>query len=457
LSRHTPRRETGGVLEVPETRYASEGDVHIAYQLFGDGPLDLVFVTGGQVPVDIGWEEPRFVRFMRRLGSFARVVTFDSRGWGASRAPVDAAPTLESWADDVRLLLDTVGLDRAAIVGHYAGAIFSAYFAAAHPERVSSLVLVDGSARTLRAEDYPIGMPSHIRDLNLAAYADTFGTGLSLVQMAPGALDDARFRRWWARCERMSNGPVGAASYWNELTSRDLRAVLPALRLPTLVLHHADNRVVRAEHGRYLAEHIEGARYVELEGDEHLFFVGDSDRMLDEIEMFLTGARAAGEPDRLLASVLFTDIVDSTDTAASLGDRRWRDVLDRHDALTREHVERFRGRVVKMTGDGALATFDGPARAIRCACALRDASRTDGVQLRAGIHTGEVEQRGDDIGGIAVHLAARVQALAGASEVMVSRTVADLVAGSGIAFSDRGEHELKGVPGRWRLLAVDAS
>jgi class 3 adenylate cyclase len=236
-----------------------------------------------------------------------------------------------------------------------------------------------------------------------------------------------------------------------------MRAVLPALRVPTLILHRAGDPLIRPDHGRFLAEHIPDARYVELEGEDHMFFVGDTARMLDEIEVFLTGAAAGAEPDRLLASVLFTDIVGSTDTAAALGDRRWRELLDRHDTLTREHVTRFRGRVVKTTGDGALATFDGPARAIRCALELRDAVSRTGVELRAGIHTGEVEQRDDDIGGIAVHLAARVQALAGEREVLVSRTVADLVAGSGIAFSDRGEHELKGVPGRWRLLAVEDS
>jgi class 3 adenylate cyclase len=291
----------------------------------------------------------------------------------------------------------------------------------------------------------------------MTSFAELYGTGEDVGMLARSRLGDEPFRRWWARCERMANGPVGAGAYWRELSSRDLRAVLPALRVPTLILHRAGDPLIRPEHGRFLAEHIPDSRHVELDGDDHLFFVGETDRMLDEIELFLTGSATRAEPDRLLASVLFTDIVGSTDTAAALGDRRWREVLDHHDELTREHVERFRGRIIKTTGDGALATFDGPARAIRCAIALQDAASQAGMQLRAGIHTGEVEQRGDDIGGIAVHLAARVQALAGAHEVMVSRTVADLVAGSGIAFSDRGEHELKGVPGRWRLLAVDHS
>jgi class 3 adenylate cyclase len=394
---------------------------------------------------------------MRRLGSFSRVVNFDSRGWGASRTNVDTAPTVEAWADDLRLVLDSVGIERAAVVGHYAGAVMSTFFAAAHPDRVTRLVLIEASARMLRDEDFPIGMPADARDRLIAGFVELYGTGGDLIANASSRMHDEQFRRWWARCERMANGPIGAGAYWRELTSRDVREVLPALRVPTLVLHRAGDPFVRVDHGRFLAEHIPDARYVELEGEDHLFFVGDTDRMLDEIEVFLTGAAAGSEPDRLLASVLFTDIVGSTDTAAALGDRRWRELLDRHDTLTHEHVARFRGRVVKTTGDGALATFDGPARAIRCACALRDAVSPAGIELRAGIHTGEVEQRGDDIGGIAVHLAARVQALAGEREVLVSRTVADLVAGSGIAFSDRGEHELKGVPGRWRLLAVQDS
>ena len=445
------------MLDLPETSYAVDGDVRIAYQVFGDGPVDLLFAIGGQIPVDIGWEDPGFARFMRRLGSFSRVVLFDSRGWGASRTTVDSAPTVEAWADDLRLVLDTVGIERAAVAGFYAGAAFSTFFAAAHPDRVASLVLIEASARMLRAPDFPIGMPAETRERMMAKFVEQFGSGGNLVAIARSRLDDERFRSWWARCERMSNGPAGAGAYWIAMTSRDMRAVLPALRVPTLVLHRSGDPFIRPAHGRFLAEHIPDARYVELDGDDHLFFVGDTERMLDEIEVFLTGAATGGEPDRLLASVLFTDIVGSTNTAAALGDRRWREVLDRHDTLTQEHVARFRGRVIKTTGDGALATFDGPARAIRCACALRDAMSRAGVELRAGIHTGEVEQRGSDIGGIAVHLAARVQALAGAREVMVSRTVADLVAGSGITFSDRGEHELKGIPGRWRLLAVDQS
>jgi class 3 adenylate cyclase len=319
---------------------------------------------------------------------------------------------------------------------------------------VSSLVLLEGFSRITRAADYPAGTPSDVVDAATAAYIDMYGTGEDLAWFAPSLANDLHFRDWWARCERLANGPVGAALYWQELASRDMRAVLPALRMPTLIVHRREDQFIRVEHGRYLAERIPGATYVELDGDDHMFFTGDSDQIVDEIEVFLTGVRAAPDIDRMLASVLFTDIVASTDKAAALGDRRWREILDQHDALTRSQVARFRGRVVKTTGDGTLATFDGPARAIQCACVLRDAAHDMGLELRAGIHTGEVERRDDDVGGIAVHLAARVQSVARPDEVIVSRTVTDLVAGSGIAFHDRGEHDLKGIPGQWRLFAV---
>jgi class 3 adenylate cyclase len=443
------------VFDAPATRYARDGDLALAYQVVGDGPLDLLFATGGQFPVDLIWEQPDLARFVGRLASFSRVVLFDGRGWGASRTTTKTIPTVEGWADDLRMVLDAAGIERAAVVGWFPGAIFSTFFAAANPDRVSSLVLLEGAARMLRDADYPAGMTAEALDAGSRAYLESYGTGDDLAFMAPSMATDPRFRRWWARCERLANGPAGAGLDWKELASRDLRAVLPALRVPTLVVHRRGNRFVRVEQGRYLAQHIADAKYVELDGDDHMFFVGDTDRLLDEIELFLTGLTGPRDFDRVLASVLFTDIVASTDRAAALGDRRWRELLDDHDAATRAQVARFRGRVVKTTGDGVLATFDGPARAIRCACTLRDIARDIGVELRAGIHTGEVEQRGEDIGGIAVHIAARVQATAHANELIVSRTVADLVAGSGISFDDRGEHELKGIPGQWRLLAVD--
>jgi class 3 adenylate cyclase len=418
--------------------------------------LDLFFVTGGQFPIDLIWDQPDVARFVERLASFSRVVLFDSRGWGASRTPTKAIPTLEGWADDLRMVMDAAGSERAAIVGWFPGAIFSMYFAAAHPERVSSLVLLEGCARMLRDPDYPVGMTPEALDAGTRTYIEGYGTGDDLAFMAPSLAADSRFRRWWARSERLANGPAGAGLYWKELASRDLRAVLPALRVSTLVMHRRGDQFIRVEHSRYLAQHIADAKYVELDGDDHLFCAGDTDRLLDEIELFLTGVTGPQDFDRVLASVLFTDIVASTDRVAELGDRRWRELLDEHDAAMRAQIARFRGRVVKTTGDGVLATFDGPARAIRCASALRDVARGIGIELRAGIHTGEIEQRGEDIGGIAVHIAARVQATADANELIVSRTVADLVAGSGISFDDRGEHELKGIPGQWRLLAVEA-
>jgi class 3 adenylate cyclase len=328
------------------------------------------------------------------------------------------------------------------------------FFAAAHPERVSSLVLIEGFARILRDVDYPCGMTPAALDAGTDAYVEQYGTGENLVFFAPSRADDRQFRQWWGRCERLANGPAGAGLYWRELARRDLRSVLPALRMPTLVLHRRGDLFCRVEHGRYLAANIAGATFKEVDGEDHLFFVGDAGRLLDEIELFLTGATESSDTDRMLASVLFTDIVASTDRAVQLGDRHWRQLLDRHDDLAHGVVGRFRGRVVKTTGDGVLATFDGPARAIRCACVLRDEARSLGLELRSGIHTGEIERRGDDVGGIAVHLASRVQSKAAPGEVVVSRTVTDLVAGSGIRFDDRGEHHLKGIPGPWRLFSV---
>ncbi|MHB8465440.1 MAG: adenylate/guanylate cyclase domain-containing protein [Acidimicrobiales bacterium] len=443
--------------EAPETRYAEQGEVRIAYQVIGDGPVDLLFVNSGQYPVDLIWEDPAASRFLRRIASFSRVVLFDMRGWGASGGYVTAAaPTVETWADDIGLLLDAVGLDRTAIFGFYVGAFCAMYYAAAHPERVSSLVLMEGFARIARDDDYPAGMPPRVIEAGTASYRDTYGTGDDISFYAPSRVNDAEFRRWWARCERLANTPLAAAEYWRGVTERDVRSVLPALRVPTLVLHRRDDSFIRVDHGRYLAAHIPGAKFVELDGADQMFFLGDADRVLDETELFLTGVRSGPELDRMLASVLFTDIVASTDRVVAMGDRLWRELLDRHDELTRTEVAKFRGRVVKSTGDGVLATFDGPARGIACAQALREGARSIGLELRAGLHTGEIERRGEDVGGIAVHLAARVLSMAQPGELLVSRTVTDLVAGSGLEFEDRGEHELKGIPGAWRLFSVSA-
>jgi class 3 adenylate cyclase len=328
-------------------------------------------------------------------------------------------------------------------------------FAATYPERVSALILVNTAARHLRDVDYPWGLPADRMARFLQRMEELWGTGDLVDVTAPSVAHDPRFRRWYGRYERASMGPSACATMYATQFERDLRGVLPTIRVPTLVLHRAGNRHLRVGHGRYLAEHIPGARYVELPGEDHLFFTGDTEAVLAEIEEFLTGARSPGEVDRVLATVLFTDIVGSTERAAALGDRAWRAVLDTHNGIVRRELDRHRGREVKTAGDGFLATFDGPARGIRCASAVRDEIRPLGIEIRAGLHTGECELMGDDVGGIAVHIGARVAGAAGAGEVLVSSTVKDLVAGSGIRFADRGLHVLKGVPGEWRLFTVE--
>lgn len=441
--------------DFPATRFAKAGDARIAYQLVGSGPLDLVFLWGGQFIVDLAWEEPRLSRFLRRLSSFSRLVVLDSRGWGASRFAVGAqTPTLETWADDLQSVMDAVGMDQAALVGWSTGGSLAMFFAATQPDRVSRLALIGAFARLLEDDDYPAGTPRDVFVSGGISFVEGYGTGADLAYFAPSMVGDEPFRQWWARCERLANGAAAAQAGWEQVTDRDLRSVLPALQIPTLVLHRRGDRFIPVGHGRYLGEHIPGARYVELDGRDHFFFTEGSDELLAELESFLAGPTAGLRSDRSLAAVLFTDIVASTDTASALGDQRWRELLDHHDALVRSEVQRFRGRVIKTTGDGVLATFDGPARAIRCASALRETAGTLGLQLRQGIHVGEIEQRGSDVGGVAVNLAARVQAAAGPGEVIVSRVVADLVVGSGIEFEDRGEHPLKGIPGQWQLLAV---
>jgi class 3 adenylate cyclase/pimeloyl-ACP methyl ester carboxylesterase len=439
----------------PESRYAVSGDVRLAYQTIGEGPLDLIFVAGGQFPIDLIWEHPSAARLLQRLASFSRVVLIEPRGWGASRTDVGLpAPTAEAWADDFGLVMDAVGIERAAIAGFFAGAFFSMFFAASHPECVTKLVLLESFARVQRDDDYPAGIPSDVFEAGTQQYFEDYGSGASIAFVAPSLRNDEPTRRWWGRCERLANNPEGAVKYWRELASRDGRSVLPNLHVPTLVLHRHGDPFIPVAHGRYVAKHIPDAKYVELPGADHWFFLGDIERLGDEIEAFITGSTANRDIDRKLASVLYTDIVASTEHLVAVGDRRWRELLDLHESLTRSAVTRFRGRVIKSTGDGALATFDGPARAIRCAQELCDGARQLDLSLRCGIHTGEIEERGDDIGGIAVHLAARVQTMAQGDEVLVSRTVTELVAGSGIAFDDRGHHELKGIPGQWHLFAV---
>jgi class 3 adenylate cyclase len=439
----------------PATHYAQLGDARIAYQVWGDGPLDLVWARSLWQPVDLLWDEPQVAHVLERLGGFARNICFDSQGMGSSSA---LAPEMfsgpEVWLDDLGAVMAGAGSERAALLGVEDGGPGALLYAATFPERVSALVLVNTHARFVRAADYPVGMPSEVVDRYVEAIRADWATMAMAEVVAPSMVNDERWARWWLRSQRLAITPDAAASGWRTLTQTNVHHVLSSIQAPTLVLHRRGDRHVRVEHGRYLAEHIPDATYRELDGDDHLFFTGDSDAMVDEIEEFLTGVRPPVKTNRVLATVLFTDIVGSSERASELGDESWRTLLDAHDAVVRTQLERFGGREINTTGDGFVATFDGPARAVRCAVDVVAALRSLGIEIRAGLHTGEVELRDHDIGGIAVHTAARVQALAQPGQVVVSRTVVDLVAGSGLKFEDRGEHELKGVPGLWRLFSV---
>ena len=439
----------------PVTRYARSGEVNIAYQVVGEGPLDLVFVSGWVSNLDLMWEEPSFARFLRRLASFSRLILFDKRGTGLSdRVPDDDLPTLEARMDDVRAVLDAVGAERAALLGHSEGGPMCLLFAATYPERTVALVLIGTYARRLVGDGYPFGAAPRAYEAFLQEIADGWGGPVGLEGRAPSLIDDKRFRTWWSDYLRMSASPGAALALTRMNGDIDVRPALETIAVPTLVVHRTGDRSLPVEGARYLADRIRGATLAELPGDDHLPFVGDQDAILDEIEEFLTGVRRSVETDRVLATVLFTDIVGSTKRAVQLGDREWRDLLDSHHRAVRRELDRWRGTEVDTAGDGFLATFDGPARAIRCACAIRDAVRGLGLEIRAGLHTGECEVHGETVAGIAVHIGARVAALAGPGEVLVSSTVKDLVAGSGIEFDEHGEYELKGVPGRWRLYSV---
>jgi class 3 adenylate cyclase len=437
---------------VPDTRYAISGDLHIAYQVVGDGAIDVVHVPTWISQVEHYWDEPSVARYFYRLASFSRLIMFDRRGSGLSD-PVLQGPTLEEQMDDVVAVLDAAGSARAAVFAQFDGGAMAALFAATHPERTSALVLYEAMARMSWAPDYDWALHPHERRRH---YGDSpWGDGSRITGLAPRSASDPRLRTWFARLERLAASPGTAARLARMNEQIDVRAVLGSISVPTLVLHQRGDQLIDIRHSRYLAEHIPGARLIELDGDEALSFAGDVDPVLDEIEEFLTGTRNSSEPERVLATVMFSDIVDSTRRAVELGDRRWRDLLESVDGTIARELFRFRGRPVKRMGDGFLATFDGPARAIRCAAAIRDATRSQyGLEIRSGLHTGEIELIGEDVGGIAVHIGARVGSNAGPGEVLVSGTVRDLVVGSGIQFSDRGERELKGVPGRWRLFSV---
>jgi class 3 adenylate cyclase len=448
-------------------RYAKSGDLNIAYIAEGDGPLpeapgspgrtrdriDLVWIPPWISQVEYLWSEDSLSAVMDRLTTFARVISFDRRGSGLSD-PLSGAPTLEEQMDDVIAVMDAAGCERAAIAGTLEGGPMATLFAATHPDRVSALVLYATFARATWAPGYEWTWGAEERKLRMDELIEHWGEGWIAGSVAPSRMNDPRHMEWAGRLERLAASPGTIRRIFDLIGEFDVRDVLPSIRVPTLVLHRRGDSFIKIEHSRYMAEHIPGAKLIELDGSDNLFSIGDTDAVLGEIEEFLTGERHVSEPDRMLATVLFTDICGSTQHAAQMGDRSWRFMLERHDALFRRALERHRGREVKRTGDGFLATFDGPARAIRCASDVADAVASIGLQVRAGLHTGELEVMDGDLGGMAVHIAARVLDRAAPSEVLVSSTVKDLVVGSGIDFEERGSHELRGVPGEWQLFSV---
>ena len=440
--------------EVPETRYAKSGDVHIAYQVLGDGPIDLLFVPGFVSNVEATWQHPVRAAFFRRLASFSRLILFDKRGTGMSDRTSQIF-TLEQRMEDVNAVLDAVGSERAALFGTSEGGPMSILFAASHPQRTIALVIFGSYAKRSWAEDYTFGWLEERWNAVLSNMERNWGTpkGVDLEMWAPSIAHDAERATKSAAYFRAAASPGAALAVMSMNRDIDVRRVLPSVRVPTLILHRVDEKVIDVEHARYLARHIAGAKLIELPGVDHIFWIGDGDAILDEVELFLTGRRQTAEPERVLATVQFTDIVQSTERAAALGDRKWREVLERFQSMVRETLREHRGREIDTAGDGFLAAFDGPARAIRCAAAVRERARAQGIDLRAGIHTGECEIIGDKLGGIAVHTGSRVAGKAEPGEILVSQTVKDLVAGSGLQFAERGVHSLKGVPGEWRLYA----
>jgi pimeloyl-ACP methyl ester carboxylesterase/class 3 adenylate cyclase len=440
---------------LPETRYAESGDIHIAYQVLGEGRPDLVLVPEFWHAIEAQWDQPELADFLLRLSSFGRLISFDQRGTGVSDpVPPDEVPSLEQWLDDVSCVMDEVASEQAVLVGMGGGGSLSMLFAATYPERTSGLVLVNSFPRLLQAPDYEWGRAPAVEDEVLHVMRTGWGRGVLLDVVAPSKVGDESFRQWWARYQRLGSSPNTIVRVRRMIDDLDVRDVLPSIRVPTLVLHRARNMFVRVEHGRYLAEHIPGARYVEVPGSDYFAFLGNADVFVDEIGRFVKGLERAPEADRVLATVMFTDIVGSTQRASELGDRPWAELLGQHHAAVRRELERFRGQEVDTAGDGFFATFDGPARAVRCALGVREAVRPLGLEIRAGLHTGEVEISDDAMRGLAVHIGQRVLAQAQPGEVLVSSTVRDLAAGSGLAFSDRGAHSLKGVPEEWRLFEV---
>jgi class 3 adenylate cyclase len=434
---------------VPKTQYAKSGDVRIAYQVVGQGPFDLVFVPGFISNLDVAWEEPQRARVWTRLASFARLIMFDKRGTGLSDRTV-GVPTLEERMDDVRAVMDAVGSQRAALFGISEGGAMSVLFAATYPERTRALVLY-GTYGHFRSWVLP---PDRI-EAALDRMEKNWGTGESLHLFAPSVASDETFKLSWARFERLGASPSAVVALMRMNSEIDIRPILPSIRVPTFIIHRQGDVRVNVEAGRFMARQIPNAKYLELPGSDHMLWTGATERILDEVEEFLTGSRSAIESDRVLATVLFTDIVNSTKRAETIGDRAWHDVLDRHNALVRREISRHRGHEVRTMGDGFLATFDGPARSIRCALAINEGVEALGLQVRAGLHTGEVEMADDDLSGIAVHIASRVATMAKPGQVLVSNTVRDLVAGSNIRFHDEGSHSLKGLTESVRLFAAE--
>lgn len=438
---------------IPETQYTRNDDVSIAYQIFGDGPPDLVVVPGWLSNLDLFWEEPSFSRFFQGLASFSRVLLFDKRGTGLSDRITDS-PTLEARMDDVRAVMDAADSERAVLFGYSEGGPMCTLFAATYPERTQALTIAGSYARLRYAEDYPIGSPDEEIQAFLENLPRVWGGPIWLESAAPSKATDPKFRSWWAKFLRSSASLKTATELSRMGYDIDVRHLLASIHVPTLILHAIRDNAASVEHGRYLASAIPDAKLVELDTEDHLPAIGCPEQILTELRRFVTGHHEAHDVDRVLVTVLFTDIVDSTRLAAELGDTPWRDLLEAHHSAVRHELAVHRGREIKSTGDGFHAVFDGPARAIRCGQSIQEAVKRIGISVRVGMHTGECEMRNDQIEGVAVHIAARVAALAEGGEVIVSQTVKDLVAGAGFNFEDRGEHALKGVPDEWRVLAV---
>lgn len=450
----TTRRFTS----IPETRYAESDGVSIAYQVLGDGPIDLVMVPGFASHLEHAWQHPKLAHFYHRLASHSRLILLDKRGTGLSdRVPPNDLPGIEQRKDDLKAVLDAVGTTRAALIGVSDGGPLAILFAATYPERTRSLVVVNSYARRVSSVDHePALTPEQYAGFVQAA-TQNWGEPVLIEDLAPGSATDPELRQWWATGLRLSMSPGAARAMLEMNADIDVRGALPAVHVPTLIIHRSGDHACPVAGGRFIADNIEGARFLELPGDDHFPWLGDAETILGEIESFVTGGRAGPAPSFVLASMLFTDIVSSTQRAAELGDQRWGALLKTHDGIVHSEVGRFGGREVKHTGDGSLSVFEGPARAVRCWLSICDRMQEIGLEIRGGVHTSEVEVVNGDLRGLGVHIAARLMDLAGPGELVVSSVVHDLSTGSGLGYADRGRHDLKGVPGEWQVYAVAAS